>query len=784
MGYKKLLIILCLPTLIFSFEIKGKILNKENRGSVVDAIVILKNSKGEIQTTKSGKNGEFIFENLNEDLYEIEIKMIGYYPEKKSIILKKNENFTFYLSLLPTASLGEIEVKGEKEKITASKNVVDKRTIEKATASITGDPIEVLTKMPGVEGTSTGDLSTASKLSIRGGQGFETAGLIDGFQIDYFYHRVIPDSIFIDELIDEVSIYKGVAPVEYGQIMSGLFDVKTIKPAKGFHGKLNLGLLNTYLTLYGATEDDKWQWLWGIRRTHYDLILGLFLQDIAKDMVISIPYYIDSQGKLVYNGDNDKISIIAIYSLEPAKVSNIAGTNSSGQTNNLFGILNYNYFIGGIEWKHIFSKEFFIEQKFSGALNYQKGVIKSTPNEFFNEIKDNNLRYKIMANYFPFRNIGLKSGFETIYYPDLTYDYKVKGQYTNIVTQLAEITNFVDKYTKTNFLVTSGFLSGEFEFFDNKFLFSPGVRLNYFNYIDKFSIDPRATLEYRLNEEHKIYTSVGYLSQFVTEPYVIGLMTKNRDDINIPAAWHYVVGEKSKIFDYWEISIEGYLKSYANLISRVSNVEIEFKTSDSKLDIYGLEILIKKNPGGIPVYGFISGSIANKWVYLKEGMDPNSFAGFSLTGNSDGISSIIKNSWEFSSPPVNEWWNQWDYKFNLTVIWEFLKNWSLTGEFVYQSSGYFTPVESVSSFTVGTNTVYVPKYGKYQSEKLPDFHQLNIKLEWNPILLNLPWGFYIQIMNIYNNKEKYYYYEGDYSEKKVSESPLGIWGFGGIWVKW
>ncbi|MCX7820532.1 MAG: TonB-dependent receptor [Brevinematales bacterium] len=785
MNFNKILFLMLFPSFFFSIELKGKIFNKDSRSKIADAIVILKNSKGEVKTTQTDQKGEFIIEDLEEDSYEIEIKLIGFYPERKTFILKKDENLTIYLSQLPTASFGEIEVKGEREKISVSKNTVDKKTLEKATTSVTGDPIEVMKKMPGVDSTSRGNFSTASRLSIRGGQGFETIGLFDGMKIDYFYHRIIQDSVFIDDLIEEVTLYKGVAPVEYGQLMSGLLDVKTIKPPTGFHGKLNLGLLNTYLTLYGTTEDEKWEYLWGIRRTHYDLIFNLFLQEEDADMVFAIPYYIDSQGKITYNGDNDKISLICLYSFEPAMISNIANTNKKGETNQFYGGINYQYIVGGLEWRHIFSPDFFVEQQISGAINYQKGYIGISSNEFFNEIVDNNIRYKVMAGYYPVEIVGLKIGFETTYYPDLIYSYKAKGFYTNIVTQKAEFTNFIDEYTRTNFLVLSGFLGSEIELFEKKFFISPGIRINYFNYIDKFSYDPRATLEYRFTDEHKAYISAGYLSQFTTEPFVLGLLTKEKDKIDIPGVWQYIVGEKSKFFDYWEVSLEGYLKHYVNVLSRVSNIQLEFKTTDNRLDIYGAEIMLKKNPGGIPFYGWLSGSVMNIWAYVKEGEDPNNFYGFNFNIDENGnVYGGINSKWKYASSPINEWFNFWKYKFNLTLIWEFLKNWSLTGEFIYESRGYFTPVESVSSFTVGTNTVYVPKYGKYNSERLPDFHQLNIKLEWTPTFFNLPWGFYIQIMNIYNNKEKRYYYTEDYSEKKISESPLGIWGFGGFWVKW
>ncbi len=70
------------------------------------------------------------------------------------------------------------------------------------------------------------------------------------------------------------------------------------------------------------------------------------------------------------------------------------------------------------------------------------------------------------------------------------------------------------------------------------------------------------------------------------------------------------------------------------------------------------------------------------------------------------------------------------------------------------------------------------------SEKLPDHHSLNLKLECNPTLWGLSSRFYAQVVNLYNNRVAYYTYNDDYSEKKIIQSPIGIFGYGGFWIKW
>lgn len=779
------IILLSLSSSLFPLEIKGKILNADSFYPLSGKTVILRSTTfDEPIIITTGDDGSFKFENLSEGFYQIEIKAIGFYPEKKTLTLKKNENLTFYLTPLPTASLGEVEIKGEREKIATSKTTIDRKTIQKSITGI-GDPLDVLKKMPGVESISTGDLSTGTKLSIRGGQGFETIGFLDDAVVNFFYHRIIPDSVFIDDIIEEISLYKGVVPVEYGQLMSGMLNVKSISPPEGVHGKLNLGLLNTYLTVYGKTPDEKWSWVSGIRRTHYDLIFSLFIQESSM-MKFTLPYYIDSHGKLEYRGNNDIISLIYLYSLEPATFTNLGLlTNTEGETINFKGNFKFQYFMSALKWKHIFNPYFFIEQNLGFELDQTETAIQVYSNEAFTMSSDNNLKYKFKATYYPIENIAIKTGGEMSYYPVLEFSNIIQGLYTNILTKQEEFTNFLESYARTNCLILSCFLSTEIEILEKKLLLTPGIRANYFQYVEKYSLDPRMTLEYRINEKHKVYTSAGYLSMLPADPLILSTLTENREEFQIPGIWHYIVGENSKFSEYWEISSEAYLKQYVNVLSRVSNVQIEYKTTDNKLYIYGIEILLKKNPGGTPLYGWLSASIRDNLTYVTEGRDPNQFSGFTISVDDNGnIVGDISTGYEYASPPLNEWFHFLTYKFNITLIWEFLKNFSLTLEGNYESGEYFTPIEGSTTCTIGTNIIYIPKYGKYLSEKMPDYHEINLKLEWTPKLFGLPCGLYIQVNNIYNNRRFYYKYNADYSEKEKIYYPIGIYGYGGVWIRW
>ena len=295
------------PSLLFSFTIKGKIVRSDTREPVTTAVVILKKKTND-QVQMVDSYGNFKFEEVGPGIQHIELKAQGYYSETKTLELKSDVIVTYYLVYQSLWMLGEIDVVGEKEKGTVSKNTLTKSDREKSTAAITGDPITILEKLPGVENLSPfTSFGSATKFSVRGGSGNENIALLDNALIPNPYHRVIPDSKFIDDLVGDIVLYKGVLPANYGQAMSSLLSVGMNKGSPGFHGKVNLGLLNFYTTLNGASEDNSLNWLWGIRRTHYDLIIPiiLFFTPAAKGVEIQIPSYWDSQGKIEVKINDD-----------------------------------------------------------------------------------------------------------------------------------------------------------------------------------------------------------------------------------------------------------------------------------------------------------------------------------------------------------------------------------------------------------------------------------------------------------------------------------------------
>jgi outer membrane cobalamin receptor len=139
------------------------------------------------------------------------------------------------------------------------------------------DIFRAVTRLPGVSGS---DFS--ARFNVRGGEQEEVLVRVDGVELfDPFHLKDIEGgalSIVDVALIEGVDLLTGGYPAEYGDRLSGVFDVKTRTPEPGgSHATLGLSMMNTRALIEGASESSSW--LVSARRGYLDLVLSLMGED-------------------------------------------------------------------------------------------------------------------------------------------------------------------------------------------------------------------------------------------------------------------------------------------------------------------------------------------------------------------------------------------------------------------------------------------------------------------------------------------------------------------------
>ncbi len=779
---------LILPAMMFGFQIRGRVFRSDTLAGIPSVAVVLKSGTNTLITARTEDNGSYIID-APAGSYTMSAMAAGYYRESKEITLKSDINIYFYLIPQSSLYLSEIDITGEKLKDTESKNIMPKDLRGKAPESVTGDPLHSLTLMPGVEDLGIGDLQIGNlqdntKLSVRGGTGNENAALLDDALIQYPYHHFIGDSVFIDDIVDSIDLYKGVLPAEHGQAMSSLLQVNTIEGEPGFHGKVDLGLINTYITLSGASEDQKWNFAGGIRRTQYDLVLPYFVQGSSN---FHAPYYLDSQGKIQYKDGADTVSLVWLFSEESMHYTNFwlsnSGPNAVPANNvNDLGIMDYINSVINLDWKHSFSGEWSIDQSFGTMWNYDDLEITNPDSITFMKDSAYNLRYKGLAGYAPPGDVSFDIGLEIIYYPGLFYTNYIGGFADDRITGWEWLVFDNNSYQGT-FGIYSAFIENRSDLFDKSIYIEDGLRFNYVDYIKKYSLDPRLTVGYRFTPRDRVYISVGYLSEFPSDSFDLAVLDTNAG-LSIPGCWHYVLGTGLDFSSVFNISLEGYFKQYENYISRESNIEYLLQTAGEQRQIYGIDLLLTKKSDDFPLYGWLSLSSYFVRGYRTSGLDPDTL---NLDQGSLIIGPELNIYGQYGSPPVDEWFDPGSllYKLDLVVIWQLSKNWSFTSEFLWQSGSQYTPLASVQTNNSGNYTIYTPVWDTYNSARLPDVNSLNLKLEYTGMLFGLPSGVYLQVNNVYNYRPvTYVTYINNYSTMVENTNLIGIYPEVGVWMKW
>ncbi|MYH83223.1 TonB-dependent receptor plug domain-containing protein [Candidatus Poribacteria bacterium] len=138
----------------------------------------------------------------------------------------------------------------------------------------------------------------SARFSVRGGEKDNVSVRLDGMELYNPYH--LQDfggavSLVGLGLIQRTELLMGGFPAEYGEKMSGVFDIttKTINADK-ISANFGLDLINATAMVEGPLS-KKGGWLFSARRGYVDLILALMNADEKYK-----PQYADVYGKLTY----------------------------------------------------------------------------------------------------------------------------------------------------------------------------------------------------------------------------------------------------------------------------------------------------------------------------------------------------------------------------------------------------------------------------------------------------------------------------------------------------
>jgi len=443
------------------FTLSGYITDSENGESLPGATVYIAEIK---KGTTSNAYGYYSI-TLEKGEYQVTISYLGYDNHTFKLELTSNRTLNIELKSV-SQDLSEVEITGKAGNANVidaqmSVNSMSSKTIQSIPALMGEvDLIKALQLLPGVKFVAEG----SSGLSVRGGSPDQNLILLDEATVYNAGHLMGFFSVFNNDAVKSVDLYKGDLPAKYGGRLASLIDVRMKDGnSKGFHGNGGIGLISSRLLLEGPVYKDKVSFMVAGRRSYADLFLKLSSDENLRNNTL---YFYDLNAKINYTiNAKNHVFLSGYFGKDVFKAG--------------FFKMNWGNTTGTARWNHIFDEKLFANFTFvASRFNYQLGVTENSANGFdwLSSLDDYNLRgdFQWYAN----PNNTVSFGFSTLFH----------SFFPGVIEGTSE-ESFITKYelNRQSALESALFISNE-QKLGARIILKYGLRFSLFNNIGEATV--------------------------------------------------------------------------------------------------------------------------------------------------------------------------------------------------------------------------------------------------------------------------------------------------------
>lgn len=652
--------------------------------------------------------------------YNIRVSYIGYDSERIAVSLTKNVTLDIELSLrrevlTPFVITGE----SQSENITGREMgavKVEMRAIEKIPALLGEvDVIKAIQLLPGVQSAGEG----ISGFSVRGGSKDQNLILLDEAAIFNASHLLGFFSVFNNDAIKEVKLYKGDIPARFGGRLSSLLDIQQRDGnMKELSGRGGIGTISSRLTLEGPLIEDRSSFLISGRRSYADLFLKLSKREELRDNKLYF-YDLNTKINLIANSNNR----LYLSAYNGRDIVSIGGQDEfppfrMGWGNNSFSL----------RWNHLFSPRLFanfsaIYSKYDYRLGIDDNVqgfewVSSMDNlsvkgDFVWYVNpDNSVRFGtqlIHHNFWP--GMARGQGDQTIF-GELKIPASRALEYGFYLSNEQQISRNISLNYGIRYSMFQSLGSATSYNFDEEFnptdstLYPRGKVFNTYG-----GWEPRITMVLQINDYSSVKSSYNRTMQYIhlasnsTVGSPLDVYLPSSPNIKPQTADQIALGYyRNFLNNAIETSIEVYYKKMDNQVDfkdhaeLILNPRIEGEVRIAEGEAYGMELLIRKQTGKLT--GWFSYTLSRS---LR-------------------ISPYINDGKLYLSPYDRT------HDFSVVASYEINPVLSASATWVYASGA---PVTFPTGRFVYGNMV-APVYSDRNEYRMPAYHRLDLGMTWIP----------------------------------------------------
>lgn len=734
-----MLLAVCMLVHAQTYRIEGTVIDKTSR-KPLEFVNVLVVGLGIGSSTDA--EGHFAVEQVPPGIYRLQASMLGYKTVFTSeyrvnhrtphIQIEMEEEGTQLEGVTITASPFQRVPESP-----VSLRVIGLQEIEKAPGA-NRDISRVVQNYPGVAFSPIG---YRNDLIVRGGGPSENRFYLDGVEIPNINHFSTqgasggPVGLIDADLIRNVKFYSGAFPANRGNALSSVLDF-SLRDGDMEHNsvKATLGASEVSLTSNGHLG-DKTSYLVSVRQSYLQMlfkVLGLPL----------LPAYTDASFKLKTRfNDRNELTLLGLGGIDRMKLNfDIEGEDAEYILGYLPKINQETFTLGGV-YRHYAGPHVQSVTLSHSYLNNRN--LKYHNND---ESSEDNLTLRLrsveqetklrMENTSTWNVWKLNAGIE------LNYSQYSNTTYQRVFTDEAQV---FDYRTALDLFRWGLFASMDYTAPDERFTASLGVRTDGNNYNDKMKelwrqLSPRLSVSFRLIDN--LFLS-GHMGLYYQLPPYTALGFKGNDGTYLNRNLDYISVSQESVGLTWqpnenmELSAEGFYKFYHDMpLSVTDGIPLACKGND--YGVIGNERLVSTAEGRS--YGV---ELMFKWLLVQR---------LNLSSSLTLFKSEFRNGKEGSYVP-----SAWDNRFifNVSGTYNFPKQWSVGMKVSCIGGSPYTPYDVeksslVEAWNVQGKAYY--DYGRYNTERLPAFGQLDIRVDKMFYWKKCMFGIYLDIQNITASK--------------------------------
>lgn len=735
-----------------TFSIRGTVKDAKNGETLLGATVFLKGTTNGAVTNPYG----FYSLTASKGNYTLIVSYMGYEEISKDINLNQDQVLDFEL-VEASNQLDEVVVTAEEpERISIKKpqmsvSKLNASTIKQIPAVLGEvDVIKSIQMLPGVTNAGEG----TPGFNVRGGAADQNLVLLDEAIIYNTSHFFGFFSVFNNDAIKDVKLYKGDIPAKFGGRVSSVLDVhQKDGNSKDFALSGGVGLISSRLTAEAPLFGEKGSFLIAGRSSYAHLIMKQ-IEEIKDD---KISFY-DLNLKTNYEiNKNNRVFLSGYFGRDVFDIANVIKNNYGNASANL-------------RWNHVFNDRLFSNLSLIYSKYDYQIILDFVKLDWIADIKNYNIKYDfgyyvnnklkidfgasgILYNLNPgevkptsetspvnYLKLEQKRAFEGGVYASaemqlsdkLTLNYGLRySRFNRLGGQ--NIMNYVDNmpvvYNEALGIYEEGEATGETFF----------KKTQSIETFDNF--EPRLGMSYQLNSSSSVKASFTKSTQYLhllsntSAVTPVDVWTPSGKYIKPQLSTQYALGYYKNFKDNkYSLEVETYYKTVDNRIDYVDGSDligtntIETEILNGEARAYGLELLLRKNKGRFT--GWLAYTLSK-----SEQRTPGGIAGG--LGINDG-----------------KWYNTpYDrtHDISLTGAYKLNDRWNFSANAVFQTGRPVTYPNGQYEY----EGLSIASFSNRNESRLPAYHRLDLSATYTPKKnLNRKWQgeWVFGIYNAYNRR--------------------------------